>query len=126
MIDGRLRPCPTSPNCVCSERPDQPEFEQPLVFSGPPEKAWRTAAAAVTSIGGSIAEDNGTYLHAIFVSKFFQFKDDLELRLDTEHSLIQFRSASRIGYSDLGVNLKRINRLRNEFDSLSNAINPAR
>ena len=45
----------------------------------------------------------------------FRFVDDLECRLDAENRVIHVRSASRVGYSDLGVNRKRVERLRARF-----------
>jgi uncharacterized protein (DUF1499 family) len=51
-------------------------------------------------------------LWATFTSKVFRFVDDVELRLDPQNNCIQVRSASRIGYSDLGVNRQRIDKLR--------------
>ena len=68
-------------------------------------------------MGGQIEKDDGDYLHAVFISTVFRFRDDLELRQDAAHSRIQVRSASRIGYSDLGVNRKRVEKLRREFTS---------
>lgn len=118
LLNGQLRPCPSTPNCVCSDgEPSQPGFIEPLNYSCSPDEAWQLAKASVKSIGGQIDEDNMGYLHAIFISTIFRFRDDLELRQDTAHSRIQVRSASRIGYSDLGVNRKRVEKLRREFTS---------
>lgn len=55
------------------------------------------------------------YLHAVFTSRIFRFKDDLELRMDRENRIIHLRSASRTGYSDFGVNRKRAEQFRNFF-----------
>jgi len=115
LSHNRLLPCPSSPNCVCSEYPDQNGFSQPLRFSGPSDKAWQRAREIITTMGGSIVEDNYHYLHAVFTSRFFRFVDDLELRMDDEAKVIHFRSASRIGKSDLGVNRKRVDDLRSLF-----------
>ena len=118
LLKGRLRPCPSTPNCVCSDdEPSQPGFIQPLNYSCSPEQAWKSVNAAVESMGGQIEKDDGDYLHAVFISTVFRFRDDLELRQDAAHSRIQVRSASRIGYSDLGVNRKRVEKLRREFTS---------
>lgn len=40
------------------------------------------------------------------------FVDDLELHLRPEQNLIAVRSAARLGSSDLGVNRKRVEKLR--------------
>jgi hypothetical protein len=54
------------------------------------------------------------YLHAEFRT-FLGFVDDVELFIDQEHHLIHMRSASRIGYWDLGVNRRRLEAIRREF-----------
>lgn len=43
------------------------------------------------------------------------FVDDVEFYLDEKDSLIQVRSASRLGESDLGANRKRIEAIRARF-----------
>ncbi|HEY9596037.1 MAG TPA: DUF1499 domain-containing protein, partial [Cyanophyceae cyanobacterium] len=43
------------------------------------------------------------------------FVDDVEFFLDDNANVIQVRSASRLGESDLGVNRKRIETIRAEF-----------
>jgi uncharacterized protein (DUF1499 family) len=53
----------------------------------------------------------GDYLAATFRTPLLGFIDDLEARLDREAGVIQLRSASRVGHSDLGANRKRIERL---------------
>ena len=50
-------------------------------------------------------------------SKIFGFVDDVEFYLN-EPGVIHFRSASRIGYSDLGVNRERMETIRNTFQNL--------
>lgn len=57
-----------------------------------------------------ILENN--YLHVEFRSAFFRFVDDVEFLIDPEEQLIHFRSASRVGYSDFGVNRDRMERIR--------------
>jgi uncharacterized protein (DUF1499 family) len=52
------------------------------------------------------------YLHAECSSALFGFVDDLECLLDAEAGVIHLRSAARMGYSDLGVNRRRIETLR--------------
>jgi uncharacterized protein (DUF1499 family) len=56
------------------------------------------------------------YIHAEFVSSVFRFVDDVEFSFDKTKKLIQVRSASRTGYSDLGVNRRRIEEIRKQFD----------
>lgn len=55
------------------------------------------------------------YLHATLKSRIFGFVDDLELRLDPQTDVIHIRSASRSGHYDLGVNRRRVERLRKQL-----------
>jgi uncharacterized protein (DUF1499 family) len=57
------------------------------------------------------------YLHVEMTSAFFRFVDDVEFLLDPEAGVIHVRSASRLGYSDLGVNRKRIEGIRASFEA---------
>jgi uncharacterized protein (DUF1499 family) len=115
---GRLRPCPKAPACLCSEDAEGKGAVEPLAFTGPPEEAWEKAQMAVEQIGGTIETLEQRYLWATFRSRVFGFVDDLELRLVANQQIIHVRSASRIGYSDLGVNRRRLARLRTRFNAL--------
>ena len=87
----------------------------PDTFSGEPGAAWEHAKEALTELGGRIEKDTGDYLWATFRSRIWRFVDDTELRLDAAGKVIHVRSASRVGKGDLGVNRKRVERLRNLF-----------
>ena len=49
------------------------------------------------------------------ISGLFRFIDDIELRFDDATQRIEVRSGSRVGYSDMGVNRKRIDALRSAY-----------
>jgi uncharacterized protein (DUF1499 family) len=55
------------------------------------------------------------YIHAEFRSPTMGFIDDIEFYFDENAGLIQFRSASRLGYGDMGVNRNRMEEIRNAF-----------
>lgn len=118
MVDGRLRPCPERPNCVCSEDKGRPSWIEPLAFEGPPEAAWKRLERAVRDIGGRVEKVQDGYLWATFRTRFLRFVDDMEFRMDAAEGSIHLRSASRIGHSDFGVNRRRVERLRARFDQL--------
>ena len=54
-------------------------------------------------------------LHVTFTSLLCRFVDDVEFEADTEHQLLHFRSASRLGYHDLGVNRKRMQQITQDL-----------
>lgn len=68
LVDNRLRPCPSTPNCVCSEFTDQASFFPPVSFTQDPAAAWTKAAAVIQGMGGKIITDDDGYLHATFTS----------------------------------------------------------
>jgi uncharacterized protein (DUF1499 family) len=115
MVNGRLRPCPDKPNCVCSEDKARASWIEPLAFECPPEAAWRRLEHAVQDIGGKIEKDQDRYLWATFRTRFLRFVDDMEFRMDAAAGVIHLRSGARIGYSDLGVNRRRAEKLRARF-----------
>ena len=116
VTNGRLSPCPKSPNCVSSQSTAADHFVEPLYYTGSKEKAKETLIALIQSMKRvkimTVAED---YIHAEFSSRIFRFVDDVEFLFDEQNKRIHLRSASRIGYSDLGVNRKRIEKIRAKF-----------
>ncbi|MGD2171362.1 MAG: DUF1499 domain-containing protein [Gammaproteobacteria bacterium] len=117
LADGRLSPCPGAPHCVCSEYPDASEhFVAPLdIPSQADENLSARMRAAIVELGGTVRSERADYIWATFTSSLFGFVDDLEVRIDTQAGKIQFRSSSRIGYNDMGVNRKRVEALKQRF-----------
>lgn len=110
---GHLTPCPSSPNCVSSDAGDTAHYVDPLRLVVPEERAWPAVRTAVLALRGvHIVSETAVYLHAECRSALFGFIDDLELLLRQDDSVIAVRSASRLGYSDLGVNRRRVEHLR--------------
>lgn len=62
----------------------------------------------------TIVTEAHNYLHVEFRSAILRFVDDVEFLVND--AAIQVRSASRVGYSDFGVNRKRIETLRSQFN----------
>lgn len=115
-----LAPCPGSPNCVSSLAPgsDREHYIEPFSFSGDPAAAWqRLKTAVLAEKRVTIVEERNGYLHAEIRSLIFRFVDDVEFSLAADAGLINVRSASRTGYSDFGVNRKRVERIRAAFNS---------
>ncbi len=111
LQQGLLRPCPDSPNCVCSESHSQASDEHAITPIKLADMGWEKMKSILTEQGGVIEQEDGLYLHATFTTPVFRYVDDVELRLDEQHGLIHIRSASRVGRSDFGVNRKRVEQL---------------
>ena len=115
LVDGRLRPCPPSPNCVCSE-PANAASIPALTFAGDPVLAFRSLVDFLGAEPNAKTLDVGDgYLHVVYYTPFLKFADDVEFRLDPQAKAIHVRSASRIGRSDLGTNRARIERIRRDW-----------
>jgi uncharacterized protein (DUF1499 family) len=111
--DSRLAPCPASPNCVSSDDADAVHAVRNFQLIVPADEAWQEVRAIVASLPrAEIVTESDDYLHAECSSAFFGFVDDLELHLRRSQNSIAVRSASRLGYSDFGVNRKRVETLR--------------
>lgn len=114
--DGRLSPCPNSPNCVCSYDTDAVHAIAPLSFSGEPSEAIAKLKQVIQSMERTtIITESLDYLYAEFKSKLIGFVDDVEFYVDPAAKVIHVRSASRLGKSDLGVNRNRIEQIREQL-----------
>jgi uncharacterized protein (DUF1499 family) len=111
--DGKLLPCPSSPNCVSSQAPDEGHRTAPLPYTGPARDAWSRLTGIIASLPrAKVMTDSDTYLHVEFRSLVFRFVDDVEFLADDDAKVIHVRSASRVGHSDLGANRRRIETIR--------------
>jgi len=111
--DGKLAPCPSSPNCVSSQSTDDAHRIAPLTYSGRAADAMKKLTAIIQAFPRtSVITVSDSYLHAEVTSAIFRFVDDLEFLVDDAAKVIHVRSASRMGYSDLGVNRKRVEQIR--------------
>ncbi len=110
-VRERLAPCPGSPNCVSSRETHPDRRVEPLAA---PEGAIAAARRAIEKMPRArvVEEESEAYLRAEFRSRLFGFVDDLELALDREAGVLEVRSASRVGHSDLGANRRRVEELR--------------
>ena len=116
VVNGRLADCPRSPNCVSTQAGDANYRMEPIPFTGSSDEAMQRIKDLVAEMARTkIVTVQGTYLHAEFRSALFRFVDDVEFLIDPEEPVIHFRSASRVGYSDLGVNRRRMEQIRKAF-----------
>ncbi len=121
--EGRtLSPCPASPNCVSTMSTQSRHAIEPLRFAEAPDDAFARLKRIVRSIVRSnVTFEDNQYIQAEFRT-LLGFVDDAEFLLDRSAGIIHMRSASRLGYWDLGVNRRRleeVRRLFSETDSYS-------
>jgi uncharacterized protein (DUF1499 family) len=117
---SRLAPCPRTPNCVSTEAPpDSSKRMDPIPYTGSLDAARARLLQVLRDYPGTrIVSDPGLephYLKAECRSKLFHFVDDVEFVFDEAAKQIRFRSASRLGRKDFGVNRKRMEEIRAAF-----------
>lgn len=121
--NGRLAAPSLTPNSVSSQAMLHPEHPQrdyasmeALRFSGSPANAMQRLADVVGGLERArITTQTGDYLRAEVDSRWLGFRDDVEFWMDREAGVIHFRSASRLGSEDFGVNRARMETIRARF-----------
>jgi uncharacterized protein (DUF1499 family) len=113
LAPGPLNACPDSPNCVSSMDPREKHAVEPLRYAGD----WTAARDRLVSLLAGMKRTRVVavqekYIHAECRSRIFRFVDDLEFYFVPEAEVIHVRSAARTGYSDFGVNRKRVEEIR--------------
>jgi uncharacterized protein (DUF1499 family) len=119
--EGRLKPPSTTANSVSSQAalyPDHPRRVDAQIDPLPaPGGDPRATIAALTTLLSTmpearIVERRDDYLRVEFTTRWLKFVDDAEFWADPAAGVVQVRSASRQGESDLGVNRERVEALR--------------
>jgi len=116
--NSKLAPVVNKPNNVSSQADanDRAHCVAPLKFVGDAAAAFQKLVKLVQAQPhASVMTQDAQYLRAEFSSTFMGFVDDVEFLLAPEQMLIHVRSAARLGYSDFGVNRKRVESLRAQF-----------
>lgn len=119
-MNRTLKPCPDSPNCVSTQTSQEKKKMQPLSYSGDMSEAVAKLKVLVEDMPRTklvTAEDG--YLHFTFKTIPIPFIDDVEFLFDDEQKQIHFRSASRVGYSDMGVNARRMKKVTRRWEALT-------
>jgi len=113
---SRLAPCPRNPNCVSTQAPPGPQHMDPIPYTGSLDAARARLLEILRNYPRTriVQEDPGV-LKAECRSAFFHFVDDVEFVFDDAAKRIEFRSASRLGRKDFGVNRKRMEEIRAAF-----------
>ena len=116
IINGKFHPCPKSPNCVSTQSTDEKHKMSPLSYNTSLEEAKSKILKIINSLKRTrIITDTNNYMHIEFRTAVFRFVDDVEFYFDDSDKIIHFRSAARLGYSDMGVNKKRMENITKLF-----------
>ena len=116
---GQFINCPDKPNCISSKSSSSLHVSPPVKYQGTASKAKKNLLQVIKSMPRSkVSESNTNFLHVEFTSKIFRFVDDVEFYFVLP-KVIHFRSASRIGHSDMGVNRDRMEEIKRLFIQVS-------
>ncbi|MGH7180440.1 MAG: DUF1499 domain-containing protein [Nitrospiraceae bacterium] len=108
-----LAPCPSSPNCVSTQAQDEGHSIAPFHYRKSRAEAKEALKEVIRSLPRTkLVQEDESFLHYEFTSLLLRFVDDVEFLFDDEAKAIHFRSASRTGYGDLGVNRARMEQVR--------------
>ena len=114
---NRLAPCPKTTNCVLSIDPMDEHYVPPLRYTGKQDDAYRKLVALIASCQRArIVVKEANYLRAEFRSAILRFVDDVEFLFSADQTVIDVRSASRVGYFDFGMNRRRIEDIRKRWN----------
>ena len=118
--DNQLAPCPSRPNCVCSHATLSRHAIAPLLVPESLEDPFGQLAQLMRDWPRArLVTQTANYLHVEVRTALFRFVDDVEFYWNATTALIHIRSASRLGYSDLGTNRRRLERIRHQFQQLT-------
>jgi uncharacterized protein (DUF1499 family) len=116
IVDGKFYPCPNTPNCVSTQATGAKHKISPINYSGTMSEAKEKIINIVNSLKRTkIITNTENYIHAEVRTATFKFVDDVEFFFDDSEKFIQFRSRARSGHSDMGVNRKRMEKIREMF-----------
>ncbi|MDH4186236.1 MAG: DUF1499 domain-containing protein [Nitrospira sp.] len=109
----QLAPCPSSPNCVSTKAQDAGHAIAPFRYQKTRAEAKEVVKVAMQTLSRTkLVEEDETYLHYECTSLLLRFVDDVEFLFDDDTKMIHFRSSSRTGYGDFGVNRSRMEQVR--------------
>jgi len=113
LEEDHLVPCPATPNCILSQDSDAAHSIAPLTYSGDRSRAYENLLKVLSVVPRTrIITQTDNYIRVEFESRLLGFVDDGEFYFPAEDGIIQVRSASRLGESDLGVNRTRMEQIR--------------
>lgn len=109
--NGRLKPLKNAPNGVSSQTEDKDKFVDALMLH---EGSIDILLSIIRENKGLLVTSQPDYIHVIFSTRI-GFRDDVEFYLSKEEGLIHYRSQSRLGYSDMGLNKKRYEMIKDLY-----------
>ena len=114
--DGQLAPMPSKPNAVSSQTQLADKQVEALPYKDSKEQTLAAVKNTLTQMANNeiMASEDG-YIYTVFTTAKMHYHDDVELLLDDAAQVVHFRSQSRAGYSDRGLNRQRYEKFRSLY-----------
>jgi uncharacterized protein (DUF1499 family) len=114
--NGKLAKMPSSPNAVSSQAKNEEKQVAPLLYIEDKSKSKLKIESIIGEYqSAEIITNTENYIHVVFSTSKMRFKDDVEFYFDDENKVVHYRSASRIGYSDMGMNRARYDEVADKY-----------
>ncbi len=120
VINGKFYPCPKRHYCVSSqsEIDNSVNYIEPIKYNSTAEEAKKKIKQIINFLKRTkLLKEEENYLHYLFTTRLFRFKDDVEFLFDENEKIIHFKSQSRIGGFDWNTNKNRMEKVRKLFHS---------
>ena len=111
--EGQLAAMPDKPNAVSSQTDIVEKYVEPLPYKASREETLAALISTLNNMGGNDVQiQESHYIYTVFTTAKLRFHDDVELLLDDKAQKVHFRSQSRAGHSDMGLNRKRFEQFK--------------
>jgi uncharacterized protein (DUF1499 family) len=118
LINGKFYPCPNRHYCVSSQSEEDNilNYIEPIRYNSSIEEAKSKLKEIINSLKRTkLLKEEENYLHYLFITPLFRFKDDVEFLFYDTQKIIHLRSQSRLGGYDWNTNRKRMEKIRKLF-----------
>jgi hypothetical protein len=114
------------PEAARKQRAAYPDIRT-LAVGLPPSRAYDAAVGAAKRMNWRVVEGDRTRgrIEAVAATRWFGFEDDVVIRIAPAAdggSVIDIRSASRVGKSDFGTNARRIRSFQKTFEDAAKEV----
>lgn len=117
LLAGKFYPCPQKHVCVStqSDEHDAKHYIKPLKYNSKEEAMEKILKIIESFRRTKLVKKEENYIHAVFITALFRFKDDVEFYFDDVEKIIHFKSQSRIGGYDWNANRNRMEKIRKVY-----------
>lgn len=108
LVNNKFKACPEKPNCVSTmeSTEDDEHYIAPVEVRAPVYTVKNIIKVIAAKNNMLLKKEGPNYLYYTYKSKLVGFVDDIEFAIIDQK--VHARSASRVGYSDLGANRNRV------------------